>query len=154
LNNLNLPDNGSGTYVGFDYWANQFVPPFSGALEKELRPSSCRVISIRPLGGRPVLVSTSRHISQGIVDIAKESWNSRKKEMQGKSKVVSEDLYELRIYAPNSNASWQILSAELSQADSQAGVTIESEQAGPEIRVTINSPENRTVTWKIIFKHE
>ncbi|MHC4207865.1 MAG: glycoside hydrolase family 36 protein, partial [Planctomycetota bacterium] len=154
LENLNLPDERSSTYVGFDYWANKFVSPFSGAIERELRPSSCRIISIRPLGDKPILVSTSRHVSQGIVDVTQESWNSRIKEMRGKSKVVAEDPYELRIYAPFSNASWQIGSANVSQADNQAGVTIESKQDGPEIRVTINSPGNRTVSWKITFKKE
>jgi hypothetical protein len=154
LENLNLPDERSSTYVGFDYWANKFVSPFSGAIERELRPSSCRIISIRPLGDKPILVSTSRHVSQGIVEVTEESWNSRIKEMRGKSKVVAEDPYELRIYAPFSNASWQIGSANVSQADNQAGVTIESKQDGPEIRVTINSPGNRTVSWKITFKKE
>jgi len=154
LDNLNLPDGGSGTYVGFDYWADQFVPPFSGELEVELRPSSCRVISFRPLGDRPVLVSTSRHVTQGIVDVDQESWNSRKKEMRGKSKVVSEDPYELRIFAPTGAGRWQVRSADVSQVDSQAGVTIEPEQAGPEIRIIINSPENRSVSWKVVFQNE
>jgi len=152
MEKLDLP--ASGTYVGFDYWANQFIEPFTGTLEKELQPSSCRVISIRPLGDRPVLVSTSRHITQGIVDVDQVDWNSRKYEMRGKSKVVGEDPYELRIYAPAGSGPWQVSSVGVSSADSQAGVTIESEQSGPEIRVTINCPENRTVAWKVVFKHE
>lgn len=154
LDNLNLPDGGSGTYVGFDYWSDRFVQPFSGTLEAQLRPSCCRVISIRQLGDRPVLVSTSRHVTQGIVDVDQEDWNSRKYEMRGKSKVVGEDPYELRIYAPADSGPWQVRSADVSQADSQAGVTIESEQAGQEIRVTINSSENRSVSWKLLFNNK
>jgi len=154
LEKLNLPDGAGGNYVGFDYWADKFVPPFSGTLEAELRPSCCRVISIRPLGDRPVLVGTSRHVTQGIVDVSQQSFNSRKYEMRGKSEVVGEDPYELRIYAPTGAARWQVRSTNVSQADSQAGVTIESEQDGPEIRVTINSPENRPVSWKIVFNNK
>jgi len=154
LEKLNLPSSSGGNYVGFDYWADQFVPPFSGALEAELRPACCRIISIRPLGERPVLVSTSRHVTQGIVDVDQEDWNSRKYEMRGKSKVASEDPYELRIYAPAGSGPWNVRSVDVSQADSQAGVIIEAKQAGPEIRVTINSPENRTVTWKVVFNNK
>jgi len=154
LKKLNLPDGAGGTYVGFDYWADQFIEPFSDVLEMELQPSFCRVISIRPLGDRPVLVSTSRHVTQGIVDVDQESFNSRKKEMRGKSEVVGDDPYELRVYAPANGSSWQVLSAEISRTDRLAGVTIESEQNGPEIRVTINSPRNRTVSWKVIFQNE
>ena len=101
-----------------------------------------------------MLISTSRHVTQGIVDVDQEEWNSRKYEMRGKSKVVGEDPYELRIYAPADSDPWHVRSADVSQADSLAGVTIESEQAGPEIRVTINSPENRSVSWKIVFKKD
>jgi len=154
LKKLDLPDGAGGNYVGFDYWTDRFVPPFSGTLETELQPSSCQVISIRPLGDRPVLVSTSRHVTQGIVDVDQENWNSRKHELRGKSKVVGEDPYELRIYAPTDSGPWQVESADISQADSQAGVTIEPEQDGPEVRVTINSPENRPVAWKIVFINE
>jgi len=154
LEKLDLPGGAGGNYVGFDYWADQFIEPFTGTLEAQLRPSCCRVISIRPLGDRPVLVSTSRHVTQGIVDVDQESWNSRKKEMRAKSEVVGGDPYELRIYAPTDVAPWHVRSTNVSQADSQAGVTIESEQAGPEIRVTINSPENRPVSWKIVFNNK
>jgi len=99
-------------------------------------------------------VSTSRHVTQGIVDVDQEDWNSRKYEMRGKSKVASEDPYELRIYAPAGSGPWNVRSVDVSQADSQAGVIIEAKQAGPEIRVTINSPENRTVTWKVVFNNK
>ncbi len=154
LKKLDLPGGAGETYVGFDYWINRFIKPFTGALEAELQPSSCRVISIRPLADRPVLVSTSRHVTQGIVDVDQESFNSRKKEMRGKSEVVGDDPYELRIYAPPGGSSWQVQSVEISRADLLAGVTIESEQHGPEIRVTINSPRNRTVAWKVVFQNE
>jgi len=154
LDKLNLPGGGSGTYVGFDYWADKFVTPFTGALEAELRPASCRVISIQQLIGRPVLVSTSRHITQGIVDVVEQSWDSRKNELSGKSRVVGSDPYELRIFAPTDTADRQFSSADISKADHKADVTIKTKQTGPEIRITINSPENRLVSWKVVFKKE
>jgi hypothetical protein len=154
LDRLNLPECDSGVYIGFDYWADKFVLPFAGTLETQLQPSCCRVISIRPLLDRPVLLSTSRHITQGIVDVAEHSWDGGKNEMRGKSKVVGEDPYELRIFAPTQADCSRVASTEVSQADRRAGVTIETKQAGPEVRVTVNSPENRTVAWKLVFKNE
>ena len=150
---LDLPDAGKG-YVGFDYWANEFVPPFTGAMELELRPSSCRIISVQPLRERPMLVSTSRHITQGIVDVIEHNWDAARNELAGKSDVVGGDPYELRIYAPVQGDSWRAGSAEISDVDRKAGVAIKTEQAGPEIRVTIDSPENRRVSWKIGFQNK
>jgi len=154
LDKLNLPGGGTGTYVGFDYWADKFVAPFTSVLEAELRPASCRVISIQQLLERPVLVSTSRHVTQGIVDVAEQSWDSRKNELCGKSRVVGSDPYELRIFTPTDTADWQVSSADISRADHEADITIKTKQTGPEIRITINSPENRLVSWKIVFKNE
>ena len=149
-NKLDLTDEGNGTYVGFDYWDNKFIPPFSGELKIELRPSSCRVISIRKLLERPVLVSTSRHITQGIVDVMEEEWNEQAKILSGKSKVVGGDPYEIRIYAPTKE--WQAVRVKVSGGDRKAGVTAGMQQEGHEIRVTIKSPENREVRWEVGFE--
>ncbi|HIJ53232.1 MAG TPA: alpha-galactosidase [Planctomycetes bacterium] len=147
---LDLPSEGNGTYVGFDYWANKFVPPFSGALKAELRPSCCKVIAIRPLLERPVLVGTSRHITQGIVDVIEEEWNGRANTLSGKSKVVGADPYEIRIFAPT--RVWQALRVNISEADRRAGVTAGIQQDDQTIRVTIKSPDNRRVRWKVAFQ--
>ena len=101
-----------------------------------------------------MLVSTSRHITQGIVDVAEQNWDRRKNELSGKSRVVGSDPYELRIFAPKEAANWQVSSADISRADHKADVTIKTKQTGPEIRITINSPENRLVSWKVLFKNE
>ncbi|UCC97794.1 MAG: alpha-galactosidase [Phycisphaerales bacterium] len=151
---LELPGAGKGTYVGFDYWANEFVPPFAGVLESELRPGSCRVLSLRPLRERPVLVSTSRHVTQGTMDVVEQRWHGERNELSGKSDLVGNDPYELRIYAPGDAVAWRVRSPQISDADRRAGVTVKTEQAGPEVRVTISSPDNRRVSWKIGFSDE
>jgi hypothetical protein len=150
LNKLDLPDGGNGTYVGFDYWGNRLIPPFSGELKTELRPSSCQIISIREVLNRPVLVSTSRHITQGIVDLIEEKWNGRAKMLSGKSKVVGADPYEIRIFAPTRE--WQAVRVKVAEGDRGAGVTAGIQQGGQEIRVTIKSPENREVSWEVAFE--
>jgi hypothetical protein len=150
LDRLDLPRGGKGIYVGFDYWESKFVPPFTGALKAELRPGSCKVIAIRRLLHRPVLVSTSRHITQGIVDLMEEDWDSRANTLSGKSKVVGADPYEVRIFAPT--RSWQALRVNVSETDRRAGVTASIQQVSQTIRVTINSPENRKVAWEAAFK--
>jgi len=151
ITKLNLPDDKRGTYVGFDYWADEFIGPFTDALETELRPSSCRILSIQRLLERPLLVSTSRHITQGIVDVVEENWDNQKNTLSGKSRIVGLDPYELRIFAPADGRHRKVNSVDVSRADKQAGVTIKARQTEQEIRITINSPENRLVCWEIAF---
>ena len=137
-----------GQYVGFDYWEDKFVGPFGRELKVEVRPSSCRVIAVRQIRKRPVLVSTSRHVTQGIVDVVEEEWDRRKQELRGSSAVVGGDPYELRIY---DQAGTRTASAAVSEADIKAGVLVETKQDAGRVRVTINSPENRQVTWRVGF---
>ena len=55
---IGLPD--AERYVGFDYWANEFIGPFAGPLESDLPPASCRILAIRPASAQPQVVGTSR----------------------------------------------------------------------------------------------
>ncbi len=63
-------------YVGFDFWANKFVLPFEREVRTTLPPGSCRVLSLRPVSDHPQLLSTSRHITQGMVDVTAETWDA------------------------------------------------------------------------------
>jgi hypothetical protein len=56
-------------YVGFDFWANKFLPPFKDVLSVTCEKESCSVIAVRPTSDVPQLISTSRHVTQGIVDV-------------------------------------------------------------------------------------
>ena len=150
LAKLDLPGRGKRHFVGFDYWANKFVRPFIGVMRAELRPSSCKIISIREILSRPVLVSTSRHITQGIVDVMEEEWNGVARILSGKSKVVGKDPYEIRIYAPTKE--WQVVRVKVTVDVRGEGVTSKIIQKGQEIRVTIKSPENREVSWEVAFE--
>lgn len=150
LGKLDLPNGPKAAYAGFDYWADKFVPPFSDVIKTDLPPSSSRIVAITPLGDRPVLVGTSRHVTQGVIDIIEQRWDSKRLRLTGKSKVVGQDPYQLRIFAPTE--SWRVSSATLSKSDTKADATIQPEQIGREIRITINTPQNRNVSWQIAFE--
>ena len=83
--------------IAFDFWANALTPPFKGRLAQTLSPQSCRVLSVRPVAGHPQLISTSRHITQGMVDVKDEKWDAKNRELSGVSQTVAGDRYELRI---------------------------------------------------------
>ncbi|MHC4744459.1 MAG: glycoside hydrolase family 36 protein [Planctomycetota bacterium] len=151
LAKLDLPENPTGSYIGFDFWANDFISPFAEKFKTDLPPSSCRIIALKPLLERPVLLSTSRHVTQGIVDIVKQTW-SKKGTLTGKSEVVADDRYELRIFNPDKK--WKFQSISVAKSDGNAGVRTELHRRAKEIRMAIISPENRTVSWKVSFKKD
>ena len=139
-------------YVGFDFWANKFIPPFSGALTATLPGASSRIMAIRPVSEFPQLLSTSRHVTQGIVDVTGESWDAGKAELYASSKLIANDPYELRIVVPSSEKSWRATSIKVSPEDVAAGVQAEFKQEGPRIRAALSSPVSRDVKWQVAFE--
>jgi hypothetical protein len=138
-------------HAAFDYWANAMIPPFKGSLAAKLPKHTCQVLAIREVTDRPAVLSTSRHITQGVVDIVSETWDPAARTLAGTSKVVAGDPYELRVLTTSSAGAWKPVAAEVSEADRAAGVSVSMKAAGDLCRVTINSATSRDVKWKVIF---
>jgi hypothetical protein len=139
-------------YVGFDYWADEFVGPFSGSLTSDLPPASCRILAIRPISAHPQVIGTSRHITQGVPDLLEERWDPNPRILRGKSRVVAHDPYELRIAAMGEAGPWSVTGVSLSQEDLDGGAAIEIVgQDDWRVRVRIDAPTSRDVRWSLRF---
>ncbi|MDR0704410.1 MAG: hypothetical protein LBF88_05410 [Planctomycetaceae bacterium] len=95
---IGLPD--AKEYAAFDFWDKKFFGTFTDKIAVELPPGSCLVLAVRPVAEHPILLSTSQHITQGIVDVIEEHWNPETKTLSGVSRVIGGEPYELRIYNP------------------------------------------------------
>lgn len=144
LTRIGLAD---GKYEAFDFWANQLLDPVEQSIRFVTTAQDARIISLCPASTNPRLISTSRHITQGIIDVVEENWNGKKKILEGISRVVENDPYELRIVARNNTA----MKIDISTEDQAAGVTANFQQEGPLVRVLIQSPVSREVKWKVKF---
>ncbi|MFH1716632.1 MAG: glycoside hydrolase family 36 protein [Planctomycetota bacterium] len=135
--------NPKATYVAFDYWADKFTEPIRGTLVQTLEPGSCRILAVRPAADYPQLISTSRHITQGIIDVLDESWDEHEKTLSGRSLVVGGDPYELRVALPQ-DGSWEVTQT---SADGANIKLVSATKQG--VRLLINSSETREVSWKL-----
>ncbi|MGO8678964.1 MAG: glycoside hydrolase family 36 protein [Limisphaerales bacterium] len=144
------------TFFAFDFWANAPARAFSSEFNYEVPAQSCRIIALRAAAGHPVLVSTSMHVSQGILEVSGEDWNVAANTLSGTSRVIGNDPYELRIAGlEDGGRKWKLASATVSAADKAAGVTIQPGPlaAGEEgwLRVRVNSAETRSIKWSLKF---
>jgi hypothetical protein len=147
------------TYFAFDFWSNAPASSFAGEFSYTVPAQFCRVIAVRPALGHPVLVSTSRHVTQGMVDVLGEKWHGLSATLSGTSQVVGGDPYELRVAGLHEgNKFWKLASATVSAADQAAGVGIAAKplRAGEDgwVRVVINSKDSRAVNWSLKFANE
>ncbi len=110
--------SGDDSYLVYEFWDDRFV----GVFEKnfpvvQTGPRGVQMYAIRKKQPRPQIVSTSRHISQGGVDLTGVVWDDKKLLLKGTSKVVQNDPYSLIVYVP----------------DGFEMLTAASDAAGPEI---------------------
>lgn len=138
------------TYYAFDFWANKPLPNLSGSFAWELPSESCKVIAVRAKSNHPVVVSTSQHITQGMIDLVKEDWAGES--LSGTSKIIAGDPYELRIAGMNDGGNWKLANASL--VGNPKGVSIEvlPQVEKGWLRVVIKGQESQVVKWKLKFK--
>jgi hypothetical protein len=134
-------------YIAFDYWQNKLLPVFKGNLKISVPARSCCILAMRPVANHPQLISTSRHVTQGIVDVLDEKWDDATKTLSGRSKIIGGDDYELRIVGSKTSSK-----VEVSPEDTAASVKIICSQDDQLLRIKIQSPNNRDVSWSVHFK--
>lgn len=145
LSNIGL--DAEAEYVAYEYWSNKLTGPFKGSLKQTLAPATCAVLSVKPLAAHPQVLSSSRHITQGIIDVVGEKWLAQARQLSATSKLVAGDSYEVRIVTTTTSGRSKALKAEVSSADQAAGVTVRLQEEDGLARITLKSPTTRDVTW-------
>jgi len=143
-------------YFAFDFWANAPITGFNGEFSYEVPARSCRVIGVRAAAGHPVLVSTSRHVSQGILEVSGEAWNSSSRVLSGISQVVGGDPYELRVAGlEDVGRNWKIVSVSGTADEKTALVSVEPRPVSASengwARVVIRCNQSCSVRWALKF---
>jgi hypothetical protein len=137
--------DGDARYAAFDYWRDQFDEHFSGTLRQTLPGGTCRVLAVRPVADHPQVLSTSRHITQGLMDVVQETWDPATRTLAGQSLVVAGDPYEIRIALPIAGT-WKISQATLDDKAVEPGAA-----TSLGVRVQFQPERTGLVDWQIRF---
>jgi hypothetical protein len=87
-----------GEYLVYEFWTKKFLGMCHRQFTAEkLMPGGVRTYVIRRKLHRPPVVSTSRHISQGGVDLLEVEWEAAAKVVRGRSVAVA---YVITLHAP------------------------------------------------------
>jgi hypothetical protein len=144
---MGLPQ--ASAFAAFDYWANVRLPNFTDTLKVSVAPHACRAIAIRAIEAHPILLSVSRHVTQGIVDVADERWEAGSATLSGRCQAIGNGTDELRILSETTAGVWTAVHAEASD-----GTPVELSQEKGLVRVRISAKNPGEVTWRVTFKKE
>lgn len=140
---------GKSGYYAFDFWANKPISDILNTISEELPAESCKVIAVRTKTNHPVVVSTSQHVTQGMIDLLSEEWKSGT--LSGTSKVIAGDNYELRIAGLDEGGEWKLDKAAILQKNGGVAIDVLPQTEKGWLRVVIKTKESQVVNWKLKF---
>ncbi len=134
--------DGNREYHVYEFWTDQALGVFKGSFEvPAIESMGLHSFAIREATGRPQLVSTNRHLSQGAVDLENLAWENETT-LAGRSRVVAEDRYTLTLHLPKDQ---QVSAATFD--GKPATIT----QEGSYARISFTPARTDSVGWKIEF---
>ncbi|MBP8302774.1 MAG: NPCBM/NEW2 domain-containing protein [Phycisphaerae bacterium] len=135
----------------FDFWNKDYLGAWQAGMTLDLAPTSCRVLTLLPSDGRIQLVSTSRHITQGWVDLKDLGYDEAAQTYSGTSRVIQNDPYELRFAFPR-DKNFKVKAVTATSGWEDLPVTTANHQGWACVR--IHSPATTEVAWTVSFEPE
>jgi len=98
-------------YYAFEFWDHRLTGEFKGSdsLRLELRPGEAKMLSIRKKVEYPQLLSTDRHIMQGLIETLDIIWNPETLQIKGKVNLVQGEEMNLTF----ANNGFKLMNAEV-----------------------------------------
>ncbi len=84
----------------FDFWNKEYLGAWQKGIAVTVAPTSCKVLTLMKDDGHIRLVSTSRHITQGYVDLVSLKFDKSTNTFRGRSKVIAGAKYEMYFAYP------------------------------------------------------
>jgi hypothetical protein len=132
-------------YHIFDFWKQNYVGRFRGTekLSVNLLPLESIICSVRKALTRPQVLSTNRHIMQGMVELNDINWDVKTKTLSGKAEVIGGEDFIITI-ALNGGKT-KICTSTNATAELK---TISSDLA----QLMLKTNENKQVKWLVSFR--
>jgi len=135
---------GGSRFAAYDVWQNTPLSDLGDELIARLEPHSVLVAAVRPAAAHPQLIGTTRHVVQGVVDVAEESWDQGSRRLRARSTNLDARPYAVTVAVPRG------LRASACKADLPC--TMKSLPSG-HVRVEWKeNAEGRDIRWEITFR--
>jgi len=107
----------------------------------ELSPHSCQILALHEKRAHPQLLSTTRHVTQGGVEIHQLNWDESALTLSGVCQVIKDNAYEILIHVPQ---------------EFIVDKTVVAQRVGSVqnnlLRLRVSSAETGPMAWSVRFK--
>ncbi|HEX5437315.1 MAG TPA: NPCBM/NEW2 domain-containing protein [Gemmatimonadaceae bacterium] len=140
-------------YHVYDFWNGTYYGAWRHGVFIDVPPADVRVITLVRATDRPVLISTSRHITQGWVDVlARQSGGTvTNPTLSGRSRVIGGDAYTLTVGLPRGAHTFRLASARARGSMHGAPVRVSWASHQGYATATITTDSTQVVSWDLHF---
>jgi hypothetical protein len=131
-------------FAAYDVWDDAPLPDVSGTLTASVAPHGTVTVALRPALARPQVVGTTRHVVQGAVDLAAETWDATGRTLRGRSTGLHGNTYAITVAVPRS------LRPTACRAD--VDCTMERRQTGHVVLTWPEGGDGRDIEWQVRFR--
>lgn len=89
----------SGDYIAYSFFEEREIYPSDDSITLTVAPHDTAVVALRRKTGKPQLLSTSRHLTQGAAEISEVSYAEGK--LSIRASLIGGDEYRVAIYVPS-----------------------------------------------------
>jgi hypothetical protein len=133
----------------YDFWNKEYLGAWESGMTMDLSPASVRVVTLLPDTNQIELISTSRHITQGWIDLVSLNRNDAANSFSGKSNVIRNDPYQLSFVFPRGR-NFRVKTATARGSTGNLPVRIANHQGWATVRIT---PSRTTqISWSVVFE--
>jgi len=133
----------------YDYWNHEYLGAWEAGMFVDVAPTSCRVLTLLPSADRPQLISTSRHITQGWIDLTECDYDDEAVACSGRSQVVRNDPYVLTFAFPRER-NFKVTAATADSATGPVPMRVTNHQGWATVACI---PDKTTeLKWRIEFE--
>ena len=93
-------------FHAYDFWRDEYLGVIDGESPLELEAFESRVLALHQVADHPQLISTSRHVSQGAVELKNLSWNAETGVLSGVSSLPEDESIRW-LWRPRKDGTWR-----------------------------------------------
>ena len=132
-------------YLAFDFWKQRFVGEITIELGVTVEPGSVTLLALHAATATPQVLSTSRHVTQGAVEIEGVQWSETERTLSGVSLGPAHSAHDVFVHVPGAHPwTWE----KPARVRDYAGYSLKLVDASI-LRVHVRFENESRVAWKI-----
>lgn len=128
----------------YDVWTDLPLPDIAGTIRAPIEPHAALVLSLRPTTPGPQVLGSTRHIVQGAIDIAAESWDPTTRTLRVTSRNLDARRYAVTIAVPPG--------FEPGECTAEIPCTVQRLASGHAVIEWVNGTQGKDVEWELMFQ--